>query len=174
MDDAVLRTISWINEAVSLSWGRDTRPSIKTHFVGPFDTVQLIWNKVKAVAALYAAAVACAHEKRQPFPTRDDLAMAFANQDEAAYSSPETLLSSVKHILSDDSLVHFPCILGTMSEFDQECEYVSSLLRDRPKEEWEAYRNSILEGVIEEEGMDFKSIQSRYVYAYADYGPHVT
>ena len=88
--------------------------------------------------------------------------MAFANRRDAAFSNPELLPTSVGHILSDDSLVCFPCILGTVDEFNQECEYVSSLLRDRPKEEWEAYRNSILEGVIEEEGVDFKTVQSRY------------
>ena len=78
VSNAVPRTITWINEAVSLSWGRDNRPLVKTHFIGSFDTVQIIWNKVKSVAALYAAVVACTRDERSPFPTRDDLAMAFA------------------------------------------------------------------------------------------------
>jgi len=168
VSDAVLRSITWINEASSLSWGRNTHPPFKTQLIGPFDTVQLIWNKVRAVAALYAAAMACTHAQRSPFPTRDDLALAFANEKDAACSDPELLLISVKHILSGNSLVQFPCIIGTLDEFDEECKYVSTLLRDRLKEDWEGYRDSILEGVIEEEGVDFKTVQSRY----ADHRPN--
>ena len=104
----------------------------------------------------------CTHDQRSTFPTRDDLALAFANEKDAACSDPELLPTSVKHILSGNSLVQFPCIIGTLDEFDEECQYVSTLLRDRPNEDWEAYRNSILEGVIEEEGVDFKTVQSRY------------
>jgi len=169
VSDAVLRTITWINEATSLSWGRNTHPLFKTQLIGPFDTVQFIWNKVRAIAALYIAAMDCTHDRRSPFPTRDDLALAFANEGDAACSDPELLPKSVKHILSGNSLVRFPCVMGTLDEFDEECQYVSTLLRDRPKEDWEAYRNSILEGIIEEEGMDFKTVQSRY----ADHRPRV-
>ncbi|KAI4642467.1 uncharacterized protein J4E79_011529 [Alternaria viburni] len=167
VSDAVLRTVTWINEATSLSLGGNARPPFRTHFVGPFDTVQLVWNKVKDVAALYTAATACTQAQRSPFPTRDDLALVFANYGDAAYSDPELLPASVRHILSGNSLVQFPCIIGTLDEFDEECQYVSTLLQDRNKEDWEAYRNSILEGIIEEEGVDFKTVQSRY----ADHRP---
>ena len=164
--EGVLRTITWINEAISLSWGRSNRLSLVTHFVGPYDTVQLIWNKVKSVAALYAAAVICTQDQRSPFPTRDDLAMAFANEDDAAFSNSDLLPVSVRHILSENSLVQFPCILGTIDEFNQECQYVSALLWDRPRSDWEAHRNSILQGVLEDDEVDFKTVQSRY----AEYG----
>ena len=167
VQDAVLRTITWINEATSLSWDRTGRLSVKTHFVGPHDTVQLIWNRVKAVAALYSAAVVCTRDQCDPFPRRDDLALAFAHEDDAAFSNPELLPVSVRHILSDDSLVKFPCIMGTLDEFEKECEYIYSILRGRPKEDWELHWKRTLEGVIEEEGVDFKTVQSRY----ADHRP---
>ena len=170
VSNAVPRTITWINEVVSLSWGRDTRPLVKTHFIGSFDTVQIIWNKVKSIAALYDAAMACTREERFPFPTRDDLAMAFALSNYGAYSNPELLPASVRHILSDNSLVQFPCITGTVEEFDQECQYVSTLLRGRPVEDWEQYWGGILKGDIEDGEVDFKAVQSRY----ADYRPRAS
>lgn len=170
VSNAVPRTITWINEAVSLSWGRDNRPLVKTHFIGSFDTVQIIWNKVKSVAALYAAVVACTRDERSPFPTRDDLAMAFAPPNLGAYSNPELLPASVRHTLSGNSLVQFPRIIGTMEEFDEECQYVSTLLRDRPVKDWEQYRDGILEGDVEDGEVDFKAVQSQY----ADYRPRAS
>ena len=162
VSDAVLRTITWINEATSLSWGRNAHPPFKTQLIGPFDTVQFIWNKIRAVGALYAAAMDCTQDQRSPFPTRDALALAFANEGDAACSDPELLPTSVKHILSGHSLVQFPCILGSMDEFNEECRQVTALLWGRPREDWETYRNNILEGVLQEDGMEFKTVQSRY------------
>ncbi|KAG9193877.1 hypothetical protein G6011_03912 [Alternaria panax] len=131
---AVLRTITWINKATSLAWSRSTRVSLTTHFVGPYDIIQLIWNKVRSVATLYAAPVICTHEQQSLFPTRDDLALAFTDEDNATSSNPELLPASVKHIISKNFLVRIPCILDTMEEFDLE-----------------AHRKSILEGVLEDD-----------------------
>ena len=57
-----------------------------------------------------------------------------------------------------------------MEEFDEECQYVSTLLRDRPVKDWEQYRDGILEGDIEDGEVDFKAVQSRY----ADYRPRAS
>jgi hypothetical protein len=158
-------SIVWINEAVDVSSVGTKRPSLTTRFEGPYDTVQLIWNKVKLVAALYSAAMTCTQNQSRPFPTWDELAMAFSNEDDAAFSNPELLPASVRLILSGDSHVHLPCIIGTVVEFDEECAYISDLLGDRPREDWEAHRDNILEGVLDDPKVDFKDILSQY----ADY-----
>jgi hypothetical protein len=114
-----------------------------------------------AVAALYSAAMTCTQNQSRPFPTRDELAMAFSNEDDTAFSNPELLPASVRLILSGDSHVYLPCIIGTIVEFDEECAYISGLLGDRPREDWEAH----LEGVLDDPEVDFKAILSQY----ADY-----
>jgi hypothetical protein len=91
--------------------------------------------------------------------------MAFSNEEDAAFSNPELLPTSVRLILSGDSHVRLPCIIGTIVEFDEECAYISSLLGDRPREDWEAHRDTILEGVLDDPQVDHKAIQSQY----ADY-----
>jgi hypothetical protein len=69
VSDAVLRTIVWTNEVIDASSNGTKRPSPTTRFEGPYDTVQLIWNKVKSVAALYSAAMTCTQNQSRPFPT---------------------------------------------------------------------------------------------------------
>jgi hypothetical protein len=56
----------WINEAVDVSSVGTKRPSLTTRFEGPYDTMQLIWNKVKSVAALYSAAMTCTQNQSRP------------------------------------------------------------------------------------------------------------
>jgi hypothetical protein len=158
VSEAVLRTIVWINEAVDASSNGTKCPSLTTRFEGPYDTVQLIWNKVKSVAALYSAAMTCTQNQSRPFPTRDELAMTFSNEDDAAFSNPELLPASVRLVLSGDAHLHLPCIIGTIIEFDEECAHVSGLLGDRPREDWEAHRDAILEGVLDDPGVDYKAI----------------
>jgi hypothetical protein len=82
------------------------RPSLTTRFEGPYDTMQLIWNKVKSVAALYSAAMTCTQNQSRPFPTWDELAMAFSNEDDAAFSNPELLPASCFSEI--DSFGRFP------------------------------------------------------------------
>ncbi|KAI1532116.1 hypothetical protein PtrCC142_008189, partial [Pyrenophora tritici-repentis] len=122
--DAVDEAIKWINEATSLTSSGVTPQSLTIHFDGPYDTVQLIWNRIKSIGALYTAAKACSYNQCFPFLTLNDPEVAFIRRNSHAFSNPDLLPKSVRLILFGDSLVRLPCILGTVEEFEEECEIV--------------------------------------------------
>ncbi|PZD37710.1 hypothetical protein A1F97_07361 [Pyrenophora tritici-repentis] len=166
--DAVDEAIKWINEATSLTSSGVTPQSLTIHFDGPYDTVQLIWNRIKSIGALYTAAKACSYNQCFPFLTLNDPEVAFIRRNSHAFSNPDLLPKSVRLILFGDSLVRLPCILGTVEEFEEECEIVYTLLKGRPHEDWEKHRDALLEGLVPD-SENFRAMQLQY----ADYAEPV-
>jgi hypothetical protein len=160
--DAVLRSIGWVNEAISSCSAAPALQIPTTRFEGPYEIVQLIWSEVKSIAGLYTAALACCQNQTSSFPTRADLALAFVHPEDAAFSNPEVLPSSVRFILPGDTRVQLPCTLRTIDEFDEECTHISGLLRGTPRKDREAHRDTILGGVLDDPEFDFKAIHSQY------------
>jgi hypothetical protein len=64
--DAVFRFVPWLLEATSIRFkGRSDRFTLQ--FNAPFDSMQFLWNKVKALAAFYAAVAGCLCRGILPF-----------------------------------------------------------------------------------------------------------
>jgi hypothetical protein len=163
---ALSQFISWINEVAVMSLGPNNKHSrsYTIHFEASLKTLQVLWDKVKNMAAIYDAATICASQGSHPFSENSDLAMIFED-DHNAQANPGLLPHAVRHILGDNTSIRIPCLLGTTADFEEECKGTLSLLGGRPKAEWEACYERILEGFLEDPEVDFKAVLSKY----ADY-----
>jgi hypothetical protein len=143
-----------MNEAMTLRQAGMPFSAYSLHFDAPFDTAQYIWNRIVSLAALYNAASE-AHE---------GLDTLFRNLYESVHNS-DLLVSSVRLILSGDTTVQFPCIVGTVDEFDETVRAIRAVLGGKPMEEWEEYKEGLLKGALDVSEVDFKEVQKQY----ADY-----
>jgi hypothetical protein len=126
-----------------------------------FDTAQYIWNRVKSLAALYNAASEAHRHSEQPFVTKEGLDTYHINIYESVHDR-ELLVSSVRLILSGDPTVQFPCIVGTLEEFEEDVHGIRVALKGKPLKEWEDYGESLLRGDLDVSEVDFKAIQELY------------
>jgi len=152
----------WLNEAASLDSVGVSTQSCTIHFEGPYETAEHVWSKLKSIAAFYDAAVRCVQNGKPPYATRKDLIDAFVDE-KGTHTDPETLVRSVRQVLSGASIIQLPCAVGTISDFEAESRHVSSLLEGQSQAEWEQYRLSIVEGYLDDAYSAFKDIQSVYV-----------
>ena len=150
---------AWLDEAASLG---PRSQSLSVLFEAPYDTVQHVWSKLKSIAAFYDAAVRCVQNENPPYATRKDLIDAFVDE-KGTHTDPETLVRSVRQVLSGASVIQLPCAVGTISDFEAESRHISSLLEGQSQAEWEQYRLSIVEGYLDDADSAFKDIQSVYV-----------
>ena len=154
---------AWLIEAYTLA---PHDHALTIHFTAPFDTTQLVWNKLKSMAAFYDAALQCARDEKPPFQTQKDLIMASVD-DKGCHADPEAMVTTVRWILSGTSMVRMDCVIGTLEEFDEEVRMVAEVLEGKGEKEWEKYRKSIVEGKMEEPESGLR----RMMEVYADYPP---
>jgi hypothetical protein len=105
---ALFASIAWINEAITMSSApaNNYPRSYTVLFEAPNDSFQMLWDKVKTIASLYDAAVACARHGTVPFSNKSDLAMIFQFLP-GSQSNPEPLPRAVRAILGPDSLTKY-------------------------------------------------------------------
>ena len=72
------------------------------------------------------------------------------------------LVSSVRLIRSGDPTVQLSCPTGTLEEFEEEVHRVSEELRGKPRDAWQRFAESLLEGDLDALGCDFRAIQELY------------
>jgi hypothetical protein len=81
--------------------------------------------------------------------------------DDSIHNS-ELLASSVRLILSGDSTVQFPCIVGTLDAFEEEVNGIQAELKGKRMREWEEYGGSLLKDDLNVSDVDFKAMQGLY------------
>lgn len=155
--------IRWINEAIKFPGAslKDSGSSYFIRFEAPLDTVQLIWDKIKAVAALYDAATSCCQKESLPFPSQSALMMTFQIERDAPCEI-EMISPAVRHILNGNSNMRIPCHLGSCAEFDEVCRNTPEFLEGKPLATWEDYYHKITGGNLDGSEVDMKAIRSLY------------
>jgi hypothetical protein len=123
--------------------------------------MQILWNKVKALAAFYAAAAGCLCKGILPFAREMDLVLAFTGKNSRCCNG-EKLVEAVREILTGKSTVQLSCIIGTLEEFAEESRSMLKSLEGLPLDIWEDYRLRLLEGDLDHPEGGFRAIQELY------------
>jgi hypothetical protein len=153
---AVQKTIDWINEALHLRHAGMPPSAYRLHFEAPMHTVENVWGTIKSLAACFRATAQVYDEAEM-----------ISSQFQHKIDRESILVNSVRLILSGDPTVQLSCSTGTLQEFEEEIDRISSELRSMPRDGWEqyGYAANLLDGDLDASGHDFRAIQELY----ADY-----